>query len=71
MVLKGKVSAVLDSGKSITATPFGGGAVTAPLTIPFFLIDALPVGTPIAYVVFDDNTGVVLCRMDGEWNHKI
>lgn len=70
MVLKGKVSAVLPDGKSITATPYGSGTVTAPLTIPFFLIDALPVGTPIAYVVFDDNTGVVLCRMDGEWNHK-
>lgn len=70
MVLKGMVSAVLPDGKSITATPYGSGTVTAPLTVPFFLIDALPVGTPIAYVVFDDNTGIVLSRMDGEWNHK-
>ena len=71
MVHKGKVSTILDGGKSITATPYAGGTVTAPLTVPFFLIDALPVGTPIAYVVFEDNTGVVLSRMDGEWNHSL
>ena len=70
MVRKGKVSTVLDGGKFITATPFGGGTVTAPMTVPFFLIDALPVGTPIAYAVFDDNTGIVLSRMDGDWNHN-
>ena len=71
MVYKGKVSAIFDGGKTITATPYYGGTVTAPLTVPFFLIGALPVGTPIAYVVFEDNTGVVLSRMDGAWNHDI
>lgn len=71
MVYKGKVSTILDGGKSVTATPYAGGTVTAPLTVPFFLIDALPVGTPIAYVIFEDNTGVVLSRMDGEWNHSL
>lgn len=71
MVHKGKVSTILDGGKSVTATPYAGGTVTAPLTVPFFLIDALPVGTPIAYVVFEDNTGVVLSRMDGDWNHTL
>ena len=70
MVYKGKVSTVLNGGKHVTATSYAGGTVTAPLTVPFFLIDALPVGTPIAYVVFEDNTGVVLSRMDGEWNHS-
>lgn len=71
MVHKGKVSTIHDGGNFITATPYSGGMVTSPLTVPFFLIDALPVGTPIAYVVFEDNTGVVLARMDGEWNHKL
>ena len=71
MVTKGKVSAVFDGGKSITATPYAGGTVTAPLTVPFFLIGALPVGTPIAYVAFEDNTGIVLARMDGDWNHEL
>ncbi len=69
MVKKGKVSTILDDGKSITATPYAGGTVTVSLTVPFFLIGALPVGTPIAYVDFNDNTGIVLARMDGEWNH--
>ena len=71
MIQKGKVSTIMNGGKSITATPYAGGTVTAPLTVPFFLIDALPVGTPIAYVVFEDNTGVVLSRMDGDWNHTL
>lgn len=70
MVKKGKVSTIQDDGKFITATPYAGGTVTAPLTVPFFLIGALSVGTPIAYVVFEDNTGIVLSRMDGEWNHN-
>lgn len=71
MIYKGKVSTIQDGGKSVTATTYAGGTVTAPLTVPFFLIGALPIGTPIAYVVFEDNTGVVLSRMDGEWNHSI
>ena len=71
MVHKGKVSTILDGGRSITAAAYAGGSVTAPLTVPFFLIGALPVGTPIAYVTFDDNTGLVLSRMDGDWNHSL
>lgn len=71
MVSKGKVSTVLNSGKTITATPYAGGTVTAPLTVPYFLIGALPVGTPITYVEFNDNTGIVLARMDGDWNYDV
>ena len=71
MVQKGKVSAVLDGGKTVAVTPYSGGTVTTAITVPFFLIGVLPIGTPVAYVVFDDNTGIVLSRMDGEWNEKI
>ncbi len=71
MVQKGKVSTVLNGGKAVTVTPYAGSTVTATLTVPFFLIGALPIGTPVAYVVFDDNTGIVLSRMDGEWNETI
>lgn len=71
MIQKGKVSTILNGGKAITVTPYAGGAVTAPLTVPFFLIGALPIGTPVVYVAFEDNTGVVLSRMDGEWNHTL
>jgi hypothetical protein len=71
MVQKGKVSTVIDGGKAVTATPYAGGTVTVPLTVPAFLIGALSVNTPIAYVVFDDNTGIVLSRMDGAWNNSL
>lgn len=71
MVLKGKVSAVLDGGTAVTVTPYGGGVVTVALTVPFFLVGALDVNTPVAYVTFEDNTGIVLARMDGEWNHSL
>ena len=71
MVLKGKVSAVLDGGNAVTVTPYGGHIVTAPITVPIFLVGALQIGTPIVYVVFEDNTGIVLSRMDGQWNNNI
>ena len=71
MVQKGKISAVLSGGKAVTVTPYVGSVVTAPITVPFFLVGALPVGTPVAYAVFDDGTGIVLSRMDGEWNKQI
>ena len=71
MVHKGKVSAILEDGKAVTVTPYAGGTVTAAITVPFFLVGALPIGTPVAYVVFDDNTGIVLSRMDGSWNENI
>lgn len=67
MIYKGMVSAVLNGGETVTATPHNG-IVSAPLTVPFFLIGALPVNTPIVYAVFPDNTGIVLARMDGRGN---
>ena len=71
MVQKGKVSTVLDGGKMVTVTPYTGATVTVPITVPVFLIGALSVGTPVAYAVFEDNTGIVLSRMDGTWNERI
>ena len=71
MVLKGKVSAVLNGGAAVAVTPYGGGVVTVPLTVPFFLVGVLDVNIPVAYAVFEDNTGIVLARMDGEWNHSL
>ena len=71
MIYKGQVSAILDGGKKVTVTPYAGGTVTFPLVVPYFLIDALPVNTPVVYAAFADNTGIVLARADGEWNHAI
>ena len=68
MIQKGKITAVLDGGKTVTITPYTGSTVTGPITVPFFLINALPVGTPVVFVHFTDNTGIVLSRMDGEGN---
>lgn len=71
MVQKGKVSAIYDSGKTVAVTPYAGGTVTAPIIVPFFLVGVLPIGTAVAYVVFEDNTGIVLSRMDGVWNENL
>lgn len=71
MVKKGKVSTVSADGKTVMVTPYSGGIVTAPLVVPFFLIGALPINTPVVYTTFDDNTGIVLSRADGDWNHGL
>jgi len=71
MIQKGKITAVLDGGRAVTVTPYGGSTVTASITVPFFLIGALQVGTPVVFVHFEDNTGIVLSRMDGEGNQTI
>lgn len=71
MVQKGKVSSILEGGKFVTVTPYFGSTVTTSLAVPFFLVGALPIGTPVAYVVFDDNTGIVLSRMDCGCNENL
>lgn len=65
MFQKGKVSSVLDGGKTVTATPYFGGAVTAPLVVPSELLGLVPVNTPIVYISFQDGTGIVISRLDG------
>lgn len=42
------------------------GTSSLPLTIPIDLRGQLSKGTEVAYVIFDDATGVILSRMDGE-----
>lgn len=71
MVNKGTVSALYEGGKFASVKPYAGEIVTVRLVVPFFLLESLEVGTPVIYASFDDNTGVVLARMDGEWNHKV
>ena len=71
MLQKGKISSVLSGGRMVTITPYTGSTVTTPITVPAFLVGVLPVGTPVVYVVFEDNSGIVLSRMDGEWNGSI
>ena len=68
-IQKGKISNILDGGKVATVTPYFGGVVTPGLTVPFNLIGALPIKTPVAYVLFEDGTGIILARMDGQGNY--
>lgn len=68
MVQKGKVVAILDGGRAVTVTPYGSSIVTTSITVPAYLSGLLTVGTPVAYIIFEDNTGIVISRMDGGWN---
>lgn len=68
---KGTVSAILDNGRKVSVKPYIGEIVTFDLVVPFFLLGGLEVGMPVVYAAFDDNTGIVLARMDGEWNHDL
>ena len=72
MIDKGMVSTVSADGKTATVVPaFSGSSVTFPLVVPFFLAGSLTVKMPVVYATFPDNTGVILARMDGEWNREL
>ena len=68
MVRKGIIVAVLDGGRTVTVTPYAGSIVTVPITVPAYLGSQLSVGMAVAYVLFPDNTGILISRMDGGWN---
>ena len=76
MLLKGKVSSVEKTtdrnGDAVTARivpDVSGGSVTRPLVIPWYLrgrLGNLAPGVEVACAVFEDGSGVILARMDGE-----
>lgn len=48
--------------------------VTRPLTIPWWLrgdMGKLTPGDEVAYAMFEDGTGIILARMDGEWDGTV
>lgn len=65
------------NGHPITATIdpcTNAGAITPALTIPWYLrgkMGGLKVGDCVAYALFDDGTGVIIDRLDGEWTGVI
>lgn len=71
MINKGIISSLLEDGRRATVTPHFGGIVTAQLSIPFYLVGSVPVGTEVVYAEFEDQTGLILHRLDGEWNHSL
>ncbi len=72
MINKGFISTIVDDGKKAIVIPQeANGTTTFSLVIPYFLLECLETNMPVVYAAFDDNTGIVLARLDGEWNHKI
>lgn len=50
------------------------GTSTLPLSIPWYLrgsMGNLEKGTEVVYALFDDESGIILARLDGEWNGKL
>lgn len=78
MIQKGKISSVEGktdrNGDKTTARVLPSTAdsmVTRPLTIPWYLrgeMGNLTPGTEVAYAMFEDGTGIIISRMDGEWD---
>lgn len=78
---KGNISRILNTKdwnghpNSATINPCtNSGAITPPLTIPWYLrgkMGGLKVGDCVAYALFDDGTGVIIDRLDGEWTGVI
>lgn len=78
MIQKGTISSIegrADRNGDLTAARVipctADGAVTRPLTIPWYLrgeMGKLSPGIEVIYAVFEDGTGAILSRMDGEWD---
>lgn len=71
MMNKGTVSAILEDGKKVTVKPYRGEVVTVPLVVPYFLENCLEVGMPVIYTTFEDNTGILISRVDGDWKRAL
>lgn len=81
MIQKGKISTVEGAadrnGDKTTARVLpctADGMVTRSLTIPWWLrgkMGNLKPGDEVAYAMFEDGTGIILSRMDGEWDGTV
>ena len=81
MIQKGKISTVEGAadrnGDKTTARVLpctADGMVTRPLTIPWWLrgkMGNLKPGDEVAYAMLEDGTGIILSRMDGEWDGAV
>ena len=70
MIDKGVICALKDGGSKVEVIPATSqGTVTVPLAVPDLLRGNLAVNTEVVYVMFDDNTGAILCRLDGKNEH--
>ena len=66
---KGKIASISENTARVTPSE-ATGKPTAKITIPWHLRGSsggLKKGTEVVYVEFDDATGLLLGRADGEW----
>lgn len=74
LTLEGEPDRNQNYTKATVQAASADGTPTMPLTIPWYLrgsMGKLQKGTEIVYVVFDDESGIVLSRMDGNWDGKL
>ena len=70
---KGKITSI--DGNSVRVVPCNeSGLVSARMVVPWHLRDSsgnLAKGTEVIYVIFDDQTGILLGRADGNWGNYL
>lgn len=74
LTLEGAVDKNGNPTKARVQSTSAEGTSTLPITIPWHLrgkMGKLRKGTEIAFVVFDDSTGIIVSRMDGNWDGTI
>lgn len=71
LTLEGEVDKNGNPTRARVQSASAEGTSTQPITIPWHLrgkMGKLEKGTEIAFVVFDDYTGIIVSRMDGNWD---
>lgn len=71
MIDKGVISAFYDNESKAEVIPsMSKDTVTAPLVVPDLLKGSLAVNMEVVFVMFSDNTGMILDRLDGKNEHR-
>ena len=65
-VNKGEIASIDNATARIVPCNYQN-KTTSKIVIPRFLRDNLKKGDEVAYIQFDDATGIILGRMDGEY----
>lgn len=72
MIDKGKISSLKNNGKIAEVIPStAASTVTCQLVVSELLVKHVEVGDEVVYATFEDNTGIILAKMDGTWSHKV
>lgn len=74
LTIEGEVDRNKNLTKARVQSTTAEGTATLPLTIPWYLrgsMGMLTKGTEVVYALFNDATGVILARMDGNWEGKM